>query len=231
MNCRVMITLITFAACLAAQSAHGATLLPTEDGFGYQFLPAIPVSGGGFEAFLPVGITPSGHSTQSALKFDLSGLGLNAASVSSATLDLFVGDTTATTFGANPSPGQPISVSLFALGAGAWSEATLTWGNMPALTGPAYDTLVIDGFNESASFDVTALVKDWLDGTVTNNGLVLVADAAVGGPPWVYAVFASSETQSGPQLNVVPEPTGVALALCAVPALVWYGRRRFRGNK
>ena len=81
------------------EAAHGATLLPTTDGFGYEFFPA-PVSGVPFEAFLPVGVHPTGHSTRSALRFDLSGVGLTAAAVSSATLDLFVGDTTATNFGA-----------------------------------------------------------------------------------------------------------------------------------
>ena len=230
MNCRVIFTLITLAAGLAAQAANGATLLPTDDGFGYEFIPA-PVSGVPFEAFLPVGVHPTGHSTRSALKFDLSGVGLTAADVSSATLEMFVGDTTATNFGTNPSPGQPTTVSLFALGAGAWDEATLTWGTLPAVTGAAYDSLVIDGFNQSVSFDVTALVKDWLDGTVANNGLALFAEAAVGGPPWVYATFSSSETANPPVLSVVPEPGSMALALFAVPALVWYGRRRVRGIK
>lgn len=215
------------------QAAHAATLLPTDDGFGYQGTPTIAQSGGGFAPFLPVGATTTGHSTYSAIRFDLSSLGITASQVSSATLNLFAGDITATGFGVNPTPGQPLTVNLFGLGAGAWTEDTLTFSNLPSAVGGAYDTEVVSGFNQIVTFDVTELVKDWLDGTLTNNGLSLIPETAVGGSPfWVYAGFLSSEsTGIGPTLEVtaVPEPGSVALAMCAVPALVWYGRRRFRG--
>lgn len=236
MNCRVIFTLITFAAGLAAQAAHGATLLPTDDGFGYQGTPTIAQSENGFAPFLPVGATTSGHGTSSALRFDLSSLGLTAGQVSSATLDLFLVDTALTGFGINPTPAQPLTVNLFGLGAGAWTESTLTYSNLPTAVGAAYDSVAFTGFNQAVSFDVTELVKDWLDGTLANNGLSLLPNAAVGSSMtgWVFATFSSSEsmTASSPMLNVVavPEPGSLVLALFAVPALAWYGRRRRSGR-
>ena len=72
-------------------------------------------------------------------------------------------------------------------------------------------------------------MKDWLDNTVTNNGLVLEGDAPVGSSPnWVYAVFSSSAGNNVPALVItpVPEPSTVILALCALPGLAWVAMRR-----
>ncbi len=233
MNRHLFFTLIAVAAGLTAHAVHGASLLPTDDGFGYQFLGTTPLNGSPpFSEYLPAGATTTGHNTKSALRFDLSGVGLGAADVTSATLSLYVIDTTVTGFGASPAPASPIVVSLFALGAGIWDEATLTYDNMPSTTGPAYDSISIDGVDQSVSFDVTALVKDWLDGSVANNGLALVVDVPVGAlPNWVYAVFSSSESQTSPELTVVPEPASALIAFLAVPALVWFGRCRIESRK
>ena len=204
MNRRVLITLmLTLAAGLATQSAQAAPLLPTDDGFGYQFLGDSPLNNGPpFSNFLPAGDTTTGHDTKSALKFDVASLGLTSGDVTSASLDLFVVDSTTTGFGVSPSPANPITVNLFALGPGFWNEAALTWNNMPATSGTAYDSLVIDGINQTVSFDMTQLVKDWLDGSVPNNGLALIANSPVGSSPnWVYAVFSSAEGGTSPELK------------------------------
>jgi len=232
MNRRVFTTLtLTAAGLFYCNAALAITINPSEatskDTFGYQFLPAMNLNGGGFGGFLPAGATTTGHDTKSILEFDLTGVGVTSAQVASATLNLFVIDTVATGFGISPSPGSPITVNLSAL-TGSWDESTVAWGTIPA-SGAEYDSLVISGINQTVSFDVTQLVKDWLDTTVTNNGLVLEGDAPVGSSPnWVYAVFGSSAGANVPALIItpVPEPSTVVLALCALPALAWAAIRR-----
>lgn len=234
MNRRVFVILTLLAASLCATTvARAASLTPTDDSFGYQFLPTFNMNAPPFGNFLPAGKTTTGHDTRSVLKFDLSTLGLTSAQVTSATLDLYVVSTESTTFGVSPSPGSPITVNLSALGAGAWTEGTVTNNTIPAV-GAQYDSLVISGINQLVSFDVTQLVKDWLDNTVPNNGLILEGNVPVGSSPnWVYAVFSSKEFANGvdPVLNVVPEPTSVMLALVAVPALAWLARKRVRSKR
>ncbi len=229
MKCRVICTLIVCTVALAmGRAAQGVTVTPpTDDSFGYQFLPTMNLNGGGFGAVLPVGKTATGHDTKSVVAFDLTGVGLSSAQVASATLDLSVIDTTLTGFGASPSAGSPITVNLFPLLAG-WDETTVTWNTIPA-AGPLETSLAINAINQTVSFDVTNLVQDWLDTPLANFGLLLEADAAVGGSPsWVYAVFSSSTGGQAPVLNItaVPEPSSLLLALCAVPAAAWAWKRR-----
>ncbi len=229
MNRRVMVVLFTLVIGLAAiDRAPGATLAPTDDSFGYQFLHDMPLGSPPFGAYLPAGQTSTGHSNMSVLKFDVASLGLTAADVTSATLSLYVLSTEATGFGVSPSAGSPVTVDLSALGPGAWDEATLTWDSIPAPLAQ-YNAQVVDATGVTVTFDVTALVQDWLSGAVANNGLLLAGDAPVGSSPnWVIPVFSSKEGSVVPTLSVVPEPAGVALALSALPALFWLGRRRGR---
>lgn len=232
MNRQVFAALTLTAAGLFFCNAAGAiTINPSEatskDTFGYQGLPALNLNSPPFGSFLPVGATTTGHDTRSILEFDLTGIGVTGGQVASATLNLFVGDTTATGFGINPSGGSPITVNLSAL-TGSWVETTVAWGTLPTV-GAEYDSLAINAINQTVSFDVTQLVKDWLDGALANNGLILVADAAVGSSPnWVYATFASSAGASAPALIItpVPEPSTVVLAMCALPGLAWFATRR-----
>lgn len=232
MNRRVFATLtLTAAGLFFCNAAQAITTNPSEatskDTFGYQGLPALNLNGLPFGNFLPVGATTTGHDTKSILEFDLTGVGVTSAQVASATLNLFVGDTTATGFGVNPTGGSPITVNLSAL-TGSWVETTVAWGTIPAV-GAQYDSLAISAINQTVSFDITQLVKDWLDNTVTNNGLILEADSAVGSSPnWVYATFVSSAGANVPALVItpVPEPSTVVLALCALPGLAWIAMRR-----
>jgi hypothetical protein len=217
------------AGWTASQTALAVSLAPTDDTFGYQFLPAMNLSGGGFGAVLPVGKTTTGHNTRSVLKFDVASTGLTGAQVASATLDLFAIDTTTTGFGANPSLGSPLTVDLFALAAApAWTEGAVTYATIPATAGQ-FATEVVTGFNQVVSIDVTLLVQQWLDGVLSNNGLVMDANAAVGGSPsWVYASFSSAEGGVSPQLVItpVPEPASFALAAVGLVALAWAWRRK-----
>lgn len=219
-----------------AHSAYGITLQPNEadssDTFGYEFLPAMNLSGGGFGTILSVGATTTGHDTKSVLAFDLSSVALTGAQVQSASLNLFAVDTTAAGFGTSPSPGSPVTVDLAPLNA-SFDEATVAWGTIPA-AGAVETSQLIDGINQTFSFDVTNLVKQWLDGGLTNNGVVLTGNSPVGSSPnWVVAVFSSASGQVAPALVItpVPEPATLLLALLAAPALAWVSLRRLRRSR
>jgi hyaluronate lyase len=202
-------------------------LQPTEtaskDTFVYQGF------GGGLnfanDPLLPVGQTTNGHTTETLIEFDLSGVSLTAAEIVSATLELYQSDTALTGFGANPSPGPgALTVNLYAI-SGAWNEATVSWNTKPAV-GALYASQVITSSNQTVSFDVTNLVKDWKNGAISNFGLTLQAAGAVGSSPnWVYATFESGGgTTAVPKLTIVPEPSSVMLALSAFGAAVFAAR-------
>ena len=83
-------------------------------------------------------------------------------------------------------------VHVFAAG-GPWSEATLKHSAAPATrpmpgTAAPYATQTPEGVRKYMAFDVTELVRDWLDGTVPNDGLVLVP-----GSPTVNVSFDTKE--------------------------------------
>lgn len=235
MKRRLFITMMLLAVSALTSTAQAVSLNSAGDSFGYEFLPALNLNSPPFGAWLPAGDTIptppalTGHDQKSAIKFDLSGLGLTGSQVASATLDLWVVDTANTGFGASPSAGSPVLVDLHAL-TGPWDPTTLTWSNFPA-AGAQYSSLSINGINQLVSFDVTSLVQDWLDGALANNGLVLSGNAPVGSSPnWVIPVFGAGPAVPGPVLTItaVPEPSTVILALCSLPLIGWQCRRLAR---
>jgi hypothetical protein len=231
MNRRDIAVLICFGLAVAVVSnpAQAITLQPGEatskDTFVYQFLPTFNFDAGGFGTLLSAGKTGVGHDTESLLQFDLSTVGLTAAQVTSATFNIFVGSTSAAGFGLSPDAGHPIQIDLLPI-TGSWTESGANWGNAP-ITGAQVSSVTISGINQYVSFDVTSLVKQWLNGSLANNGLLLRQDAVVGTNPNFYvAVFDSSAGNNPPSLSVVPEPTSIVLALGALPAVAWAVRRR-----
>ncbi len=79
---------------------------------------------------------------------------------------------------------SPGTLNVFAVNS-TWSETTLNGVNAPPLvnypgTDLPYATARVDKPNAWVSFDVTELVRDWMDGTQANHGLALVADSKTG---------------------------------------------------
>lgn len=108
---------------------------------------------------------------RSFLQFDV-GMALppeaTAQQLSRATLSIYVCTVNA-----------PGTVNLLAVN-GTWNETTLTGLNAPPLvncpeTQKPYAAARVETVNSWVSFDVTELVRDWMDGTQTNYGLALVA--------------------------------------------------------
>jgi hypothetical protein len=74
---------------------------------------------------------------------------------------------------------SPGTVNVVAVN-GSWSETTLNGLNAPPLvnsphTNQPYASARVEGARVWMNFDVTELVRDWLDGTLPNHGLGLVA--------------------------------------------------------
>jgi hypothetical protein len=71
----------------------------------------------------------------------------------------------------------------------AWSEPTVSGSDEPMLGAALATAVPVPGKNGFVAIDVTALVKDWLDGVAPNDGLALVANASAG----LFAVLDSKE--------------------------------------
>src|SRR5438445_163890 len=83
-----------------------------------------------------------------------------------------------------------------------WSEATVTGNHEPTLGAAVATAVPVPAKNEFVAIDVTALVKDWLDGVAPNDGMALVANAGAG----LFAVLDSKEnsrTSHAPTLDII----------------------------
>ena len=109
--------------------------------------------------------------TRSFVKFDLSTLpsGTVGASVEKATLKLFVSKQK-----------KAGSFNVFAV-TSPWIEGTITNATAPTLAGTAEtgSPVIVNAVGKYVTVDLTDLVRDWLDGTLINNGVDLVRHAAL----------------------------------------------------
>jgi hypothetical protein len=238
MNCRMpyFILLSLIPGVLWSSGAQAVVVLqPNEanssDTFIYQGTPDanldIVEGGAFFGSLLGVGQTSSGHTTESLLKFDLDGVGLTGAQVASATLSL---RSLNSPFGVSPSGANPVLVDLFAL-TSAFVEDDVTWNSGVPGTGALYTQTSVNAANATFNFDVTGLVKDWLNNTIPNHGLFLKGNAPVPvASTYAVAAFASSSngTNPWPMLTIVPvpEPSSVVLAATALAGVLFAAGRR-----
>jgi hypothetical protein len=176
--------LVVLLATLALPSLASAQLPPSAD----AYVDETKATNFGAATTLSV----SQPNLETFIKFDLSSLpsGTTGTSVAKATVVLFA--SAATSAG---------SFDVYEVG-GAWSELTLTNANEPPL-----GTLITPGVpiatvnkNNFVVIDVTTAVKDWLNGTVVNNGLALVPNGS--GVNVTFNSKESTTTSHNPQLVV-----------------------------
>jgi len=121
----------------------------------------------------------SQHNRAALVYFDLSELGPGTI-VTSATLEMFQ----------LPADGaRTYEVATYAI-LESWSESKVSWDNMPSVSsagGPVHALSLSAGWK---TWDVGALVQNWVDGQIPNNGLVLRGDGDTLG----LRVFTSRET-------------------------------------
>ena len=72
---------------------------------------------------------------------------------------------------------------------GGWSADAVTWETAPAAADTAAATAVVNTVAQLYELDITALVQDWVDGTLPNNGVALTGE----GPTSVEYFFWASE--------------------------------------
>lgn len=214
-------------AAVAAVSAAPAILQPgpesAQDTFVYQFLPTFNFDGPGWNALFATGTTGTGHDIRGLIRFDLTGLSLDAGEV--ATLNLWVTDTAAAGFGVSPSPAAPVTTDLH-LATSSWTASTVTWATQPTYNPAIIDSQLVDGINRWVSFDVTATVSQWLADPSGNFGFVATQRDIVNNGGRVMGVFEASAGQNRPYLQIAPIPEPSALALLGGTAMLLVRRRR-----
>ena len=154
---------VLLGGMLLARSAAAVTATLVADAW---TSPSAPTSNQGkstnIEVVRPVGLK------QAYIQFDLSSLpsGTTGADVKKATLTLFA-NTVST-------PGSLDVVRVTS----AWTESGITAGSAPTLGTTEQSAVPVTTKNAFTSIDVTAVVKAWVDGSLTNNGLALVPNGA-----------------------------------------------------
>jgi len=114
-------------------------------------------------------LEPDGKIARSLIQFDLSSIPTGTP-ISSASLRVYL-------VGSYDWPGKTRTITAYRIGS-TWSESSVTWNTQPTF-GEAYGSAAV---TERAwgwySFDVTNLVRGWVNGTLPNYGVMLR------GPEW-----------------------------------------------
>ena len=95
-----------------------------------------------------------------------------------------------------------------------WSEG-VNWNNMPDMSSLSEDSVSISSSGINYELDVTAIVQDWVDGAVQNNGLYLIVSKGhiyinssenSSNQPILKLTYNSSEPTPDPEPVPEPEP-------------------------
>ena len=155
---RPTVFLFTLFPAMALSSSTSAQLPAISDSFTNSGSPTTNFGGN-------INLKVEGSITKRVyIQFDLSELpaGTVSSQVSKATLVLF--PNTVNSAG---------SFDLFRI-TSSWNEGSLTFNNAPTLAGTADATGVsVTSANAFVTLDVTAIVKNWVDGVLANNGVAL----------------------------------------------------------
>lgn len=168
MNPPSFLSLLLALSLLAGSGAQAFQATLTDDA---STVASAPAKNTGLQAVISVRLASHADNRRVGyVKFDLAGTaptGTTGAQVARATLRLFVQDVKAA--------GSFDVVRVLA----PWTEDTVSAANAPAL-GAAVASAVPVTTAAPRTFitvDVTAAVRDWLDGALPNNGFALVPDA------------------------------------------------------
>jgi len=150
-------------------------------------------------------LEPDGRIVRSLVRFDLSSIPAGAT-INSATLRLYL-------VGSWDYPGKTRTITTYRTGS-SWSESSVTWNNKPSYAEAYGSAGVTHGSGVWYSFDVTNLVRGWVNGTWPNYGIMLR------GPEWSgsdssWKSFATRESSYDPQLVI----TYVGIASASTPPI------------
>jgi len=150
-------------------------------------------------------LDPDGKIVRSLVRFDLSSIPAGAT-INSATLRLYL-------VGSWDYPGKTRTITTYRTSS-SWSEPSVTWNNKPSYAEAYGSAGVTHGSDVWYSFDVTNLVRGWVNGTWPNYGIMLR------GPEWSgsdssWKSFATRESSYDPQLVI----TYVGIASASTPPI------------
>ena len=151
------------------------------------------------------------------LQFDL-GAVPSSATVSSATLTLY--------HSANFNVGKRYDVFRTT---SAWDEATVTFNTGPTFDPVEFSSLVIADDVEDVfrTWDVTALVAGWVNGSFSNHGM-WIEEVPIAGEGNAYFLSSDAAEEFRPSLTVewiIPEPSAFAIATASLIGLSAMRRR------
>jgi hypothetical protein len=169
------------------------TLQPGAEGIDSTMQTAFPDINYGILTMALVGNTVSSI-VRTYIKFDLSAVPANAR-ITDADLRLYQYDT----FGSDN-----FTIGLYNV-TGDWDESTITWNLQPTSSTDAEITNNITaGATTWKSWDIDTLVQGWLDGTITNYGMMLkdTEETLVSTVTYFYTSDYTTDTTKGPKLEI-----------------------------
>ncbi|MEQ8175544.1 MAG: DNRLRE domain-containing protein [Syntrophomonadaceae bacterium] len=144
---------------------------PTQDAFVHEWYP--DQNFGTIIALFTGQFTQPGDSYRSLLKFDLSSLP-PASTINSSYLNLYMYR--------NETSADGCYIALYRL-LNNWSQDTVTWNSQPPFSpspfSPIWDAVIYISSSTPLgliSIDITDLVKGWFNGSIVNNGLIMVGE-------------------------------------------------------
>jgi hypothetical protein len=187
------IILMAALALATITPAFSQSLLPLGDTFvaagnlnNFSTSPTINVGGAG--------------AYQGLIQFDTTALpaGITGASVAKASLVLFVSKIgTAGAVNINAANGQ-------------WAEATVNGNNIPGIGMNVAAAVPVNTAGAYITVDATALVKAWLDGVITNHGVILTVDPGFASTSVLFDSKESATTSHPAVLQVTLTGSGAA---------------------
>lgn len=127
------------------------------------------------------------------LQFDLSSIPANSL-INSAQLELYLRDNG----NDDPNPNASWTVEIFPVTT-PWDADTITWNNQPNISSLLEASITVSTEGIFYSWNITALVSNWVDGSVANNGISLNGETSCLG---CALTFDSSEATFKPRLIV-----------------------------
>lgn len=172
---------------------------------------------------------PGQDDFRALVEFDLSGLSFPAGQVVSATLHLFENNVVTQSF-LHPTSSFPNTIDVRPA-ATDWQAGGVFFSTIPAPVAGQVASAVVDSAGQWFAWDVTDIVKAWLQGTYANQGLIVESRTEVRKAGVVVgSAFGSAEELNAPRLEIVtvPEPSTLATLTGGVLGVVIAVRRRNR---